>query len=155
MSKIKIQYSYRNFANFPKATQISKDREKAKSLLLFWGGVILVLSFILIVEDPLIGIILLLLSLFLILYLCTSYDKQTEKKIMKAIAEQISSQQMVRDTMYMCDGLTYLHDIGFGQCMICFDRQVRVARYRVKQSSVTREIPICECCYNKLRMSLK
>lgn len=149
-----VRYTYKSYPNCPRATEISRSRASAKVGLSYLTVMGILCGLVLLFQGAGAGAAVLAISVALLIYLYTSYDKLTEKNINKVIAKQISTQQTLQNTRYQCDALTYLNDAGVGQCMVCYQKGVKVARYRVKRASETREIPVCEACVAKLRDSL-
>lgn len=154
MGKIRVSYTYQNYPNCPRATEISKSREGAKFGLRYLAVIGIFMGIGMFYQNVALAAVILLSSVVFLIYMGTGYNTRTEKNIQKALNEQVSTQQMLRESKYQCDALTRLNDAGVGQCMNCYTKNVKLARYRVKRGSETREMPICEACAAKLTASL-
>lgn len=99
---MKIEYSYIDYKDFPKATAISQSRERNQMYFTIGSFLALALSLIMLcicetASDWLEGILCVVLSFCAFLYMKKVYPKNTEKKIRKAIEEGITEKQRIAE----------------------------------------------------------
>lgn len=157
---MKYTYSYTKYEGYPEATEISESRERRKTpliLLNFWMVVLwLVLLFGVgfnTIWEYLLAILILGAPVASTVYVFTYYDKVTEKKINKAIKKRDIMEVEIAASKYKCKSLKLLDDIGTGKCWICYNKDVRVMRYRIKNDIGVRDIPICNDCVEKFEVT--
>ena len=157
--KIKYQYRYQEFENYPEATEISKQREEQKARRKALSPFLYILYPILIIGvlsgSYQLGLLwlaipLLILIIYAIVYFTKNYDKITEKKIKEAILRADLLKQEVANDKYKCKKIKFLSNVKDSKCMICFKRTSN-SKYRIKNDIGTRDIPICDECLKKIK----
>lgn len=155
---MKISYTYKEYANFPEATEISESRERTKR-----PKIIFLVIACFVMFNWLLGgmfetvfayiavILCLCASIAALVYMFTKYDEVTEKKIKKAIIARMQMMNEVADSKYKCKSLKTLGEAGVGKCLICYKKDVVLAKYRIKNNVGTRDLAICGECITKLQ----
>lgn len=154
--KYTFRYTYSEYKDFPEATQISKTRAE---LLHFWTFVLfscyLVSAGLIFAADNLvdrfIGIFLLIFSICFSVYLFKYYDIVTEKKIRKAIEQQIQIERDATVGKYKCLSIKILNASFTGTCMMCNNPRAPLTLCKIKKDIGTRELHICEHCIRKFK----
>ena len=143
--KIKYTYTYTKYQDYPVATDISQNRESLKSYVFAFIVPFTILGWFL-SETLIAKVAVVTVAVLIIVYLCTVYDKVTEKKINKVISEQIEREKK----KYECISAHRINDAGVGVCWLCNAKSVKITRYSVKWPTEIRELPVCESCEQKL-----
>lgn len=97
---MKIQYTYTEYKDFPRATEISKSRERKGSLLAMSAMCWLLISVIMLFaypEDWPEGVTLIIICVAALYYMFKIYPKVTAKKVQKAIEEGIAEKQRIEE----------------------------------------------------------
>lgn len=163
--RIKYRYQYKEYKDFPIATEISESRERRKPLLRFSScafSCLLLPAFIgnLLILSP-IAILLFFLSALSVLttiYAFAYYDQHTEKIIKKhiqqTIAEKAEVAKHLKESKYLCKSIKHTGRFQSGKCMICFIHNPQLEICKIKNEMGTREIPICKECIEKFETNL-
>lgn len=99
---MKVSYSYLEYKDFPRASEISKSRARNQMYLSMLSLCGLMLSLILLclcetAMDWIEGILCVLVCVAALVYLKKRYPKVTEEKIQKAIEEGIAEKQRIEE----------------------------------------------------------
>ena len=163
--RIKYRYQYKEYKNFPIATEISESRERRKPLLRFSScafSFLLLPAFIgnLLILSP-IAILLFFLSVLSVLttiYAFAYYDQHTEKIIQKHIkqtlTEKAEAAKYVKESKYLCKSIKHTGKLQNGKCMICFIQNTQLEICKINNEMGTREIPVCKECIEKFETNL-
>ena len=153
---MKIEYHYKEYKDFPVATDISESRARIAVVLsmlllycLFSASVFLVVSDYL--ENRIICGVLVLVSLAGLYYLRNYYPKVTEKKIQKAISNQIRFEQEIKDSKYKCKYILPYDKFSTGTCNTCYLKNQPLVLCKIKNDVGTRETFICRNCIEKFK----
>ncbi len=163
---MRIKYTYKEYKDFPEATEISKGREQRKvnlELLLPFEiiGTICIIATTVMSRHPLLILlsILMVLSIVHSVYALKHYDKRTEDKINKAIndtiKEKIELKEYLADSKYHCKSILRKNEYRKGKCLICNNQCENLEKCKIKNVVGTREIFICNDCITKYEASCK
>lgn len=99
---MKVEYTYAEYKDFPRATAISQSRAKNQFFLFSFAFLGFVLSIIMLplcetVEEFIGGIIPAIVCFVGMIYMRKVYPKNTEKKVRKAIEEGIAEKQRIAE----------------------------------------------------------
>lgn len=159
MSFIKLEYSYTEYKDYPIATEISKDRASLQAILLYNGALWFIISAIIffsmgVPEGDWSGIWILLLFIPFFVYMIRYYPRVTEKKIQKAIAEQIQLQYDLANRGYKCKSIKLLDRHSTGKCVECAHPTSYLTLCKVKSDIGTKEINLCSDCIRKYQSNM-
>lgn len=149
-----LRYTYKEYQDFPEATDISESRERGKACLLILGVVLIIASIICMIVDfsacwPMVFVLFGAILLFV--YLFTKYDKITEHKIDKAITEKIELKEYAKNARFICDYIKPLGEKKIGKCLNCYKTQTSVTQCEIKNNIGKRNIPICDECLSNFQ----
>lgn len=102
-----FSYTYKDYENFPEATEISKSREQSKKPLIYFSAMTILgalffpfMGVVELVWGILLSVIFGGLAIVTLVYVFTKYDEDTEKKIQKAILDKLQMMNEVKDSIY-------------------------------------------------------
>ena len=154
---MRVKYTYSEFKDYPEATEISKEREAKKTVIPRYIGALLVIAIVFLCFfgklsiDAIIGLVLaIIFMVLLLLYYIFAYDKVTQKKISKAIAKRDIMNKEIKESKFVVKSIKYLCEVNNLKCMICF-KNTSNSKYRIKNDIGTRDIPICDECFEKFK----
>lgn len=147
-----IYYKYRVYEDCPKATAISEFRERCFTCLSVLFGLGIIASVICLFADfsemwPMIFV--LIFCVLSSVYLCTHYQKVTERKIRKAIEEKNKMMEEIRNPSYSCQSIQLVSPRSPGMCNMCLRKNVELAICEIKYRKGSNLMPICKDCISK------
>lgn len=163
---MRIRYRYKEYKDFPEATEISKERERRKANLEFLLPFEIIFTICMIVVA-IIGMhpVSILLSIFLLLstvysvYTLRHYDKRTEDKINKVISdtikEKVELKEYLTNSKYQCKNIVHKKEFKNGKCLTCHNLCENLEKCRIKNNVGTREIFICKECIANFEANCK
>lgn len=159
MSTIKVEYSYTEYKDYPIATMISQDRARNSIYLSSFALLGIIISAILFIacgvtEGDWSGIWLFLIFIAFFVYMIWYYPKVTEKKIQKAISEQIQLQYELANSRYKCKSIMVSSQYSTGKCVECGLNNSRLTLCKIKSDISTKDINICSNCILKYQSNL-
>ncbi len=147
-----IRYTYKEYKDYPEATEISEFRERGKICLSAIALVLLIASIICLFLNftetwPMIFVAIGSIAFFV--YFFTKYDEVTEKKINKAIDKRRKMLKDIADSKYSCKYIKVLDEKKVGKCLVCGLSDKDLTLCEVKNDIGKRRVFICSECQNK------
>lgn len=154
--KMKINYTYTEYKDYPEATAISESRERNYPLFTMGAYCALGLGLIFLFQcetllDWIENILIIALSIAAIVHLRYRYHKVTEEKIRKAIENSIKLKEEIKNSKYLCERIVVHDKCATGTCSVCFSKNVFTRYCEIKTDIGTRTIYTCEECISKFK----
>lgn len=153
---MRITYYYSEYKDHPRATEISKSRERSKSYYFHMIGWAFIFEIIALFVEPsewFFTVLLILLTLSFMFYLIKIYPIITEWKIQKAIRADLETKSRIARTKYFCKSIQVLDKSSTGMCNVCFRKPIALKLCEIKDNDCTRTTFICNECIAKFRSS--
>lgn len=155
MSKIRINYQYKEYKDYPEATAISESRERNRVFIGMFCILGIALSFIFLLLDWS-AIFLAIFCGVVLVYLKRYYDTVTQKKIAKAIADRDKMMDEINNPTYDCQAIKIVMKRPAGKCSMCHIPDVELFLCDIKRSKKsTSVIPVCNSCINRFKANIK
>lgn len=152
---MKIYYKYKQYEEFPNATEISKRRELLGVLISSMITICLFLAILLFSTDDWLSSLVIIVSLSSALYyMLNIYPKNTEKKIQKEIRESFERKIRIETTRYQCKKITVSDKQIIGTCKNCFKSNRQLTFCEINMDSMTRELYLCDDCLQKFKSGI-
>lgn len=146
--KYKIEYKYKEYPNFPEATELSRERGELKARLRIFSGFLIAFGVIFLVAWY-VSIPLLLLAIGLKYYLKKHYDDATDRKVLKLMHEINENKRDRLENKYQCKFIKKTDNYMKGKCLVCFAQSDNLCQCRIKNSVGVRDIYICDSCISQ------